>query len=252
MRKLIRPQDRILMLLANIGDVLMFLHEEVGIGKMSLKQLYGWAPSSYKRGNFTRVVRRMFNTGYLEKIIKNGKPYVRLTGRGKKVLSRDYPLFSLQRKQWDRKWRLVIFDIKEPQRRKRDFFRKKLLELGLGMIQKSVYLTPFDIAMDLQEFIEAVGLKAEVFIMEVNNILVGNAKSLAKKIWPLEKLNKKYEKILEKLEKIEKLKNWYKEQSLRNLREKYLQILITDPFLPKELLPDDWLAEKVIKSLGKM
>lgn len=250
MKKLIRPQDRILLLLTNVGDVLAFLHKEVGIGQMSLKQLYGWQPSGYKRGNFTKVVKRMLKTGYIEKIIKSGKPYFRLTGKGRKVLIRDYPLFALQRKKWDGKWRLVIFDIKEWRKRRRDFFRRKLLELGLGMIQKSVYLTPFDIALDLQEFIEAIELKAEVYVMEVNNILVGNAKKLAEDIWLLGELNKKYQRILKRLDDIKKMKSWYKEKALKKVKEKYLQVLIKDPCLPKELLPDDWAGVMVGRILG--
>lgn len=244
MKKLMRPQDRILFLLASVGDIFVFLHEEVGIGKMSLRELYGWVPKKNKRKNFKEAVRRMLKTGYVEKILKDGEPYLRLTSGGRDLIKRDFPLLELQRERWDGKWRLVIFDIREKKRWKRNFFREKIKELGLGMIQKSVYLTPFDICRDLYEFAEESGLKEAVFVMEVTNLLIGDAKFLAEKVWGLEELNEEYQKILEEAEEVENLKGRQQEKKLKELKDEYFQTLIKDPLLPKDLLPSDWLREK--------
>lgn len=249
MKKLMRPKDKVLMLLANVGDVLMFLHEEVGIGKMSLRSLYGWMPSGYKRGNFNQVIKRMLKTGHIEKVVKKGEPYLRLTSRGRELIKRDFSLTILQKKKWDRKWRLVVFDIEEGQKKKRDYLQRKLKELGLGMMQKSVYLTPFDIAIDLYELVETIGLELGVYVMEVSNILTGEMRKLAAKIWPLEELNKKYKEILRALEKIRVLKGRYQKKKLEALKEKYVEILREDPYLPRELLPADWTGEKLRKIL---
>ena len=42
---------------------------------------------------------------------------------------------------------------------------------------------------------------------------------------------------------------------IREIKEKYLTIMLADPFLPKELLPSDWAGEdvkKIVRSLPKM
>jgi len=49
-----------------------------------------------------------------------------------------------QPKKWDKKWRLVIFDI--PNRRKdaADVFRQQLKRLGLANLQKSIWVHPYE------------------------------------------------------------------------------------------------------------
>jgi len=42
--------------------------------------------------------------------------------------------------RWDKKWRLIIFDIDEKKKRSRDQFRKKLQELGFYPLNESVYV----------------------------------------------------------------------------------------------------------------
>ena len=44
---------------------------------------------------------------------------------------------------WDKKWRLVLFDIPEEQRLARNVLKEKLDELGFAVIQKSVYAYPY-------------------------------------------------------------------------------------------------------------
>lgn len=249
MKKLMRPRDRILLLLASTGDILSFLHNEVGIGQTDFRKLYGWMPTKQKRENFRQTVWRMLKTGYLEKIIKKGQPYLRLTSSGKEKLIRDFPLFAWQKKKWDKKWRMVIFDIEEIQRVKRRKFRDKMKELGLGMLQKSVYLTPFDIGLDLQEFIDKEGLKEVVFVLEVSVIADCSARFLAQKVWSLEKINRKYKEILKKTEELRQSSEGDCEKKLKELKEEYFQIVLLDPCLPKELLPKNWLRCKTEKML---
>jgi len=47
------------------------------------------------------------------------------------------------------------------------------------MIQESIYITPYDIAQDLKEFIEAQKLEKYVFVGEINNLLIGDQEALA-------------------------------------------------------------------------
>lgn len=74
----------------------------------------------------------------------NGIVKVVITRRGKeRALS--YQLESMElvpQASWDRRWRVVIFDIPNSAKRVRDIFRIRLKQLGLYRLQESVYVSP--------------------------------------------------------------------------------------------------------------
>ena len=154
MRKLLRPQDMLLLGLTNILDLTEDVRDPFKIVSKSYENMYGWIPKQYQRHNFNHLVWRNLKTGYIEKIIKNDAPYLRLTSFGKKKIERDFPLLAIQKEKWDRKWRVVVFDIQEISRQTRERFRYKLKEIGFGMLQKSVFISPHNIAKDFAEFID--------------------------------------------------------------------------------------------------
>jgi CRISPR-associated endonuclease Cas2 len=45
---------------------------------------------------------------------------------------------------WDRKWRVVMFDIPMYKSRNRIPFREKIQDLGFAMYQKSVFVYPYE------------------------------------------------------------------------------------------------------------
>lgn len=62
--------------------------------------------------------------------------------------------FKTRFKKWDKKWRIVIFDIPQEKSLARQKFRRRLKTLGFHPIQKSVYIFPYPCE-------EEVGLVAE-------------------------------------------------------------------------------------------
>ncbi len=57
--------------------------------------------------------------------------------------------------RWDRKWRMILFDIPAGERMKRNAFRSLIRRLGAVMLQKSVWIYPFDCSEEvilLREF----------------------------------------------------------------------------------------------------
>lgn len=240
MAKRLRVRDKLLLGVAILGDLYFEIFEPVSaqLGKMK-----GVLPPDYKSTNFANAVSRILRTGYIEKIIKNGEPYLRLTSKGQKALVRDFPIFSFRKKKWDRLWRIVFYDIPEKQRTTRENLEAKLKELGFGMIQESVYISPFDIAEDLREFILAQGLGDKVFVSVSKQLFAGDSKSLANKVWCLEKINDQYEELYQKMLKGGKWNDIFAE---------YEEILRQDPCLPKELLPVGWQGEKVYRGIKIM
>lgn len=75
----------------------------------------------------------------------NHQIYIRLTKEGEREAGK-YQINKLRipvPKVWDKIWRLVIFDIPEKLRIKREAFRGKLKELGFYPLQKSIWAYPY-------------------------------------------------------------------------------------------------------------
>ena len=257
MRKLLRTQDILLLGLSNALDLFEEIKDPLQLVGKSYENMYGWIPRAYKRHNFNHLVWRNLKTGYIEKVIKDGMPYLRLTSVGKKKVERDFPLLTIQNTKWDRKWRIVIFDIEEVSRPIRERLRYKLREVGFGLLQKSVFISPHDIAKDFTEFIEVLGLSDSVYLLEVSNIVVGNIGSLVNRVWNLEKINKAYKRIIQKIEdgylisvddRQKKLNGRTDDHKVGDIAgevwKEYLDVVLKDPFLPRDLLPADWEGER--------
>lgn len=209
-----------------------------------------FVPPETKKKSVYNAVYEMLKTGYLEKIIKNGKPYLRITNRGQQAWQRDFSFLAMRDTPWDGKWRLVIFDLPEDKKSIRESLRRKLYKLGFGQLQKSIYINPFDFVQDMAEFLENKHLLGYAFVLTAKHELMGNAQKLANRVWKLEKINREYKKILKELKRLKTINNEQKrEVLLRRLFFDLSDLLVRDPILPKELLPDDWLGDKVRKGL---
>lgn len=262
MKKLLRPRDILLLGLTHALDAFEEIKDPFHIVSKSYENMYGWVPEQYKKHHFSHLIWRTLKAGYIEKVEKEGEIYIRITSQGEKMVQRDFPLLRLQNKPWDGKWRMVIFDIAEKQKIKRDYLRKKLKELGFGMLQESVFITPHDIIKDFLEYVESIGLQDSVDILEACYIS-GDPKELVKRVWELEELNEKYLEIFQETQKIKnshliitrgrvkKLNN--RVRKMGEIKERYLEILLSDPFLPLSLLPKNYLRDRaggLIKELS--
>lgn len=72
--------------------------------------------------------------------------FLRLTPAGEKKLRLlELDNFEIPKpKRWDKRWRVVIFDIKEVRRGTRDKLRVSLSRLGFIKLQHSVWISPYD------------------------------------------------------------------------------------------------------------
>ena len=101
----------------------------------------------YKRSELAKSLWYLRKKKYVEIIEQNDSQVkIRITGKGiERVKKFDINNLKIQpMKTWDAKWRVVIFDIPEKNKNAREMFRNKLKELGFYMIQKSVFVCPWD------------------------------------------------------------------------------------------------------------
>lgn len=104
--------------------------------------------------------------------IEAGLPVVRLTEKGKrKVLKYNLEDITLETKgRWDKKWRLIVYDVPEKSSFERNEFRRLLKRLNLYQLQKSVYLTPFPCEDEIQYVREFFNIGKEVQILTVTGL----------------------------------------------------------------------------------
>lgn len=80
------------------------------------------------------------------KELNNGKFEIKITSAGQGFIGiADLNNFQIEKpKKWDGKYRLIIFDIPRSKHQARIAFLRKLKEAGFLMIQKSVWVHPYD------------------------------------------------------------------------------------------------------------
>lgn len=72
--------------------------------------------------------------------------------------------------QWDGKWRIVMFDIPEKHKKARDAFRFHLKQLGLLEYQKSVFITPYPCAKEIEYLREFWRVKKFVRLLRADKL----------------------------------------------------------------------------------
>jgi len=93
--------------------------------------------------------RKLVRDGLLEIHTKGEKQFVSLTDKGKRKLL-YYQIMEKKKQKWDGKWRVVIFDVWENTRSKRNRLRNEIKDFGFIQLQRSVWIYPYECA----EFIE--------------------------------------------------------------------------------------------------
>lgn len=77
---------------------------------------------------------------------KYGKKFLRITPKGRKALEFEQAKVALssQKKKWDGRWRMVVFDVPERRRRIRNRLREVMNDIGFVRLQDSVWVYPHD------------------------------------------------------------------------------------------------------------
>ncbi|KKP33121.1 MAG: CRISPR-associated endonuclease Cas2 [Candidatus Staskawiczbacteria bacterium RIFOXYB2_FULL_32_9] len=104
---------------------------------------------------------------------KKGQIFFSLTDVGKKKASwmKIDNLEIEKPKKWDKKWRMVMFDIAQAKRQEREALRGKLKQLGFFLFQKSVWVIPYKCDKEIEMLKKFFGLKdSEIRLITIDNI----------------------------------------------------------------------------------
>jgi len=94
---------------------------------------------------------------------KDGSVTVLLTEKGElKALNQQLKDLKNNKQKWDKKWRMVAFDIPEKDRRGRNALRHKLKNIGFCELQKSIFIFPYDCQKEIALLVKIFDLKKYV------------------------------------------------------------------------------------------
>jgi hypothetical protein len=118
----------------------------------------------YNLSYLRHSLKRFQQQKEVEIIEKDDKQVVVLTKKGKRKILK-YALDQLEiptPKRWDRKWRIVIWDVPTGKDHLRNVFRETIRSLGFLQLQESVFIYPFPCENEIMFLREYWGIGSEV------------------------------------------------------------------------------------------
>lgn len=95
--------------------------------------------------NISRALYRLKKRKHIKITREGSNTIIKLTEKGRRrKMEYEYANIKVPRpKKWDKRWRLLMFDIPNEESTTRDSFRDKLKRAGFIQFQKSVWLYPY-------------------------------------------------------------------------------------------------------------
>ncbi len=166
--------------IGRVGEIVLYTVAVAGVLSVALlapNALQMFAPFMRKKKRapkqeIQRNLDSLIRAGLLKKVKdKQGVLTLELTQKGKwEVLLRHNRIDGGDKKVWDRKWRVVIFDVPNSKGSMRFELRKAMRIYGFIMLQKSVWVYPYvcdDFIILLRKHL---GISNDILYMTVDTI----------------------------------------------------------------------------------
>jgi len=188
------------------------------------------------RGTISGLIKE----GRIEKVSPDDVNEYRLTELGFNEIVLAFPFFRFLRDRWDGRWRILSYEIPEKKRELRDKLRREVAGWGLGPWHRSFWITPHPIVSNLRALVSQKEEEQYIQAFESEHVF-GDREILIEKVWQKSLLDKQYRELFkfwhETLSSMEEKNN-----KMRQIINKYLDVLRIDPGLPPELLGASWIG----------
>lgn len=195
---------------------------------------------------------RLRKTNLIQDSQKGRETLFSLADSGKEYITDYMNRISRAEQEWNGKWLLFSFNIPEKKRGLRNILRSELIALGFGRLHANLWVSPYDIREECNKIIERLKLK-EFTAMFITDYAGDDPRALAFRAWNIGQLRKTYERLLQKYrnqyEEFKKSRftdssQWAMEALVRllKLKEELAEYGAKVPYLPKELLPENWIG----------
>lgn len=196
--------------------------------------------SEYEPGSVRDAAVRLEKAGLIDKIVRNNQSYFRLTGLGREQLAKKAGL-------WDRIWRLVIVNDSQGQSR---MLSSGLKAMGYKRVTRGVYVTPFKVSEQTKQLFLDHKWQNMAQIIESRRLVLGDDQQWARRLWKLDQTSTAYFEFVNFSERLLKMgrKNFsllkQSKGGFKTALDKYFSLIVSDPGLPRKLLPPDWQADE--------
>lgn len=213
----------------------------------------GWA---YRHGLLRRL-RQLEAQGVVEVMEspEEGRA-VRLTEIGMQVARRGIHPPALWAREWDGRWRIAFFDLKEDKVRAR--LRRVLRDLRFGCLQRSVWISP-DSSTSIKDALASEKVDvASLAIFDGRPASGEKDSEIVAASWNFARIAKLYDDWQQNAAPIEAPTAWERmipsdrNDWFREERRIWAAIIREDPFLPEALLPDCYPGRTVWEQRTKL
>ncbi|MBI4991538.1 hypothetical protein HZB96_05620 [Candidatus Gottesmanbacteria bacterium] len=150
-----------------IGVIFAFPGAAPAIGSLVLGE------NSYDRWKTRKIIMRLKRQRFVTiKENPDNTVTVTITRQGM-VRALTYQLETMKvkkQKKWDKRWRVVIFDIPEKYKKAREIFRMRLRQLSLYLLQDSVFVSPYPCFNEVEFLRELYGIPSTVKYLLVEKL----------------------------------------------------------------------------------
>lgn len=223
-------------------------------------------PLGIKQRLVRTSVFRLSEKGILQSHQIGRRSYYTLTERGlRQFSSASRRIYSQSTPQWDGHWRLVMTSLSDLSQEERDAVRKELQWLGFQRIASGMFAHPVADVEVVEKMIDDLGFTDKVVILKASASSperVPVANTLITRCFDVSALGVEYQQFIDTFEPILKAASGTKPLHPETcflvrtlLIHRFRHILLKEPELPGELLPEYSLshrARRVTESLYKL
>jgi DNA-binding transcriptional regulator PaaX len=210
-------------------------------------QTMGFEEWAYRNGFLSRI-QRLEAQGFLEKHPAEGsmKAFSRLTDAGMRVAMGGRNPERTWDLEWDRRWRLFLFDMPAKEHALRKALLRTLHGCGCGCLQNSVWISPV-LPEELRSLLDTTDSRpGSLILLEAESRGETMDRMMVDDAWDFECVEEAYDELSAVLGQLptepdpQKLQAW-----ARSEMEAWKKVVATDPFLPRMLCPQGYSGFQV-------
>lgn len=240
-----RPVRAASMIITIYGDVIHPRADNVWLG--SLMTLV--APMGINERLVRTSAYRLVQESWLQADKVGRRSYYRITDAGLRRFRQAFEqVYKMEDDDWSGNWCLALLSQLQPDLRLK--VREELKWLGFGNLSPTVMEHPRFTPEQLNPMLQEWGAADDVIVMQAQPVQTHHVKALRNQVresWNLDALGLRYKRFLETFrplwQGLKKHDDLSREECLLArllLIHEYRKILLRDPLLPDELLPNDW------------
>lgn len=212
-------------------------------------------PLGVSEGAVRTALSRMSSGGWIASERHGRNAFYALTGRGHRLLEEGERRIYRPRwdEPWDGTWQVVAYSIPEEERSLRDRLRLRLSWLGFGSLGSGLRISPHDAREQVAEVADVLGVLDRVELFEARHMGFSDVERLVERCWDLPAVHGRYRDFIDRyLPGFRRFRRELESGELSDeeayverfdLVHEYREFPLEDPYLPRELLPEDWAGD---------